>query len=320
MKKLKFLSCILSIALVLNIMLPVASAADINNVERAQLGVVSEYGDYAIRGVETPEVRYNILVDSSNGSGQFAIVYLDSPDYMYEYSFDIHDALSDVSNIRWEELQTFCFDHDEQWTQVYLPSAITVIDDEDEPAIVTRSSDSDAVQYFEDWLIDKYGDEYSGKLLSTKTQNGTKMYLKSGFQAYAYRDRSYLVSATMTVVGFVTGILGLASGATAVAVIGAIAGTGGLLTMGQKVHEYKVRANWFRYSTLVSGTGYPYGLSDKFTYYTGYMYTGTGTCNVDEASADTSYIPSSTVYNSYANVFNAAYEEYGRIGWQEGNF
>lgn len=95
MKKLKFLSCILSIVLVLNIMLPVASAADINNVERAQLGVVSEYGDYAIRGVETPEVRYNILVDSSNGSGQFAIVYLDSPDYMYEYSFDIHDALSD---------------------------------------------------------------------------------------------------------------------------------------------------------------------------------------------------------------------------------
>ena len=146
------------------------------------------------------------------------------------------------------------------------------------------------------------------------------MYLKSGFQAYSYKDRSYLLGATMTVVGFVTGILGLASGASAVAVIGAIAGTGGVLTMGQSVHKYIVRAHWFKYATVVSGSGYPYGLTDKFTFYDGYVYTGTGTRNVDTASASTSYVPSSTVYNSNTNIFADAFAEYRSIGFQEGNF
>lgn len=315
MKKLKFLSWVLSFALIFNIMLPVASAANLNDVEHTQLGEVAEYGDYAIRGVETQKVRYNILVDSSNDIGQFAIVYLDSPDYMYEYYFDIHDVLSDASNIQWEELQAFCFEHEEQWTQVYLPSAIIVIDSENEPATVSSNADS-AADKFKNWLINKYGDEYEDRLLSTTTKNGLKMYLKSGFQALAYRDQTYLLSATMTVVGFVTGILGLTAGASVVAVIGAIASTGGLLMMGQKIYEYRVRANWYRYVTLVEGSGYPYSLVNKFTYYTGYEYSGTGTCNVDEASADTFYVPSSTVYNSYTNIFNAAYDEYSRIGWQ----
>lgn len=146
------------------------------------------------------------------------------------------------------------------------------------------------------------------------------MYLKSAFQAYAYKDRSYLLSVTMTVVGFVTGILGLGHDTTVISVISAIVGAGGMLTMGKSVYEYVVRANWYKYATVVSGTGYPYGLTDKFTFFTGYVYTGTGTCNVDEASASTSYIPSSTVYNSNTNIFNNAFDEYRRIGFQEGNF
>ena len=84
----------------------------------------------------------------------------------------------------------------------------------------------------------------------------------------------------MTVVGFVTGILGLASSSSTVAIISAIAGTGGILTMGRSVYEYVLRANWFKYATLVLGTGYPYGLTDKFTYYTEYIYTGTGIKNI----------------------------------------
>ena len=72
--------------------------------------------------------------------------------------------------------------------------------------------------------------------------------------------------------------------------------------------------------TFTSGTGYPYGLADKYICYDGYSYTGTGGCNVDEASAATYYDPSSAQFNSYTELFNAAYAEYQQIGWQEGNY
>lgn len=318
MKKFKFLSFVLTLALAFNLAAPIAHAAEPDNGTALQMNTPVTDGNYTISGYETEETRLNIVVNNADQTGQFALVNLDSPDYMYEFTFDLDDAAANTSNIDFNALKAYCLENETLWNEVYLPSAVTVTEtDANQPQ--TFAVDSN-VTYFENWLTDKYGSEYSGQLLSTKTQNGTKMYLKSGFQAYAYKDRSYLLSATMTVAGFVTGILGLAAGATAVAVIGAIAGTGGLLTMGKSVYEYVVRANWFKYATVVSGTGYPYGLSDKFTFYDGYVYTGTGTCNVDEASASTSYVPSSTVYNSNTNVFTSAFDEYGRIGYQDGNF
>ncbi|MDO4454902.1 MAG: hypothetical protein Q4B90_10490 [Eubacteriales bacterium] len=91
-------------------------------------------------------------------------------------------------------------------------------------------SDTDSnVIYFENWLINQFGNEYSGNLLTTKTQNGTKMYLKFAFQVYAYKDKSYLIRNTMTIISFVTSVLGLAAGANAVGVIDLIAGADGLL-------------------------------------------------------------------------------------------
>lgn len=320
MKKFKVLALILTLAMTLNLVAPVAYASEITNDATVQLNNVVTNGDYSISGVENSTVRYNIIINNSDQTGQFAIVYLDSPDYMYEYCFTLNEvSISHPDNI-WEDVQTHCFDNESNWTEVYLPEAVVSEEAVQNDSIVQPYATADDVEYFENWLTDKYGDEYSGRLLSTKTQNGTTMYLKSGFQAYAYKDQTYRLAQTLTVVGFVTGILGLAAGATAVGVIGAIAGTGGMLFLGQSVYKYTVRANWFRYVTLSSGTGYPYGLSDKFIFYTGYSYSETGTCNVDEASASTSYIPSSSVYNSYTNIFNAAYDEYQQIGWQEGNF
>lgn len=322
MKKIKFLSLVLTLALIFNITAPVAApvahAVESSNGASLQMSDPVTDGIYTIVGAENTNIRFNIVINNADQTGQFAIVNLDSSDYMYEFTFDLSDAITNTSDIDFSAIQAYCFNNENQWREVYLPSAVTVAET-DENQIQPFAVDSNATK-FEKWLTDKYGSEYSGRLLSTKTQNGIKMYLKSAFQAYSYKDRSYLLSATMTVVGFVTSVLGLSSGATAVSVIGAITGAGGLLTMGNSVHKYVVRANWFKYATVVRGTGYPYGLADKSPFYDGYVYTGTGTCNVDEASASTSYVPSSTVYTSNTNIYNNAFNEYSRIGFQEGNF
>jgi len=241
MKKFKVLALILTLAMTLNLVAPVAHASEIINDATVQLNNVVTSGDYSISGVENSTVRYNIIINNSDQTGQFAIVYLDSPDYMYEYCFTLNEiAISDPQNI-WDDVESYCFSNENNWTEVYLPAA--VVSEEvvqNNSAIAQPYATADDVEYFENWLTDKYGDEYSGRLLSTKTQNGTSMYLKSGFQAYAHKDQTYRLAQTLTVVGFVTGVLGLTAGASAVSVIGFIAGTGGMLFLGQSVYKYTV--------------------------------------------------------------------------------
>lgn len=315
MKKVKFLSLILTLVLAFNLTAPLAHSAGYTDGRTVQMNMPITNRNYTINGAETSDMRFNILIDSTTRTGQFALVYLDSPDYVYEFIFDLDFV---TSTHDFSAIQSYCFSNEHQWRKIYLPNSVSEVKF-NENLQQTRATDSNVI-YFENWLINQFGNEYSGNLLTTKTQNGTKMYLKSAFQVYAYKDKSYLIRNTMTIISFVTGVLGLAAGANAVSVIGLIAGADGLLHMNQSIYEYKLRANWFKYATVVSGTGYPYGLTDKFTYYTGYVYTETGNSNVDSESAFTSYVPSSIVYNSNTKIFDNAFDEYNRIGFQEGNF
>lgn len=324
MKKSKVLSILLTLILLINTSAPVAYAADYNNEESAKMSEVTTYEEYSIRGLENNKVRFNIFVDNENETGQFAIIYLDSPDYVYEFVFDLSDVSQNNTRAEsfWGDIRSYCFTNKNLWTKTHISTAVTVIHEAETNSSqkvipATRSAETD---YFEDWLIGRYGNEYSGNLITTKTQNGLTMYLKSAFQVYAYKDTTYVLNQTMTVVGFVTAILGFSASHPVVGVLGIIAGAGGLFSLNQKVYQYTLRANWFKYATCVSGTGYPYGLTDKFIYFDGYSYSETGTCNVDTASASTSYVPSATVYNSNTNIFNAAFDEYEQIGFQDGNF
>jgi len=324
MKKYKFLSLLLTLMLLFNAVVPVAQAADLNNPARAQMSEELTFEEYSIRGIDNTQARFNIFINNEEETAQFAIIYHDSSDYLYEFVFDLVDVPRRSTNTStlWEDVRAYCFASESLWTETYLPTAVTVTQEAEantfqRAATPTRSAETD---YFENWLTDLYGSEYSGSFITSKTQSGVTMYLKSGFQAYAYKDYTYLLNQTFTVTGFVTAILGFSSTHPIIGVLGVIAGTGGLFSLKQSVYQYKVRANWFKYATCVSGTGYPYGLTDKFTFYNGYSYSGTGTCNVDSASASTSYVPSSTVYNSNTNIFNAAFDEYQRIGFQNGNF
>ncbi len=315
MKKIKILSLMLTLTLLFNLTAPLVHATCHTDLRTVQMSTPVSTENYTMSGAETLDVRFNILIDRTSQTGQFALVYLDSPNYVYEFTFDLD---SETSNYDFSAIQDYCFSNENQWRAIYLPNSVSKVQfDENQPQPIATDSN---VTYFENWLINKFGKEYGGNLLTTKTQNGTKMYLKSSFQVYAYKDKSYMIRNTMTVVSFVTGVLGLAAGANAVGVIGLIAGADGLLHMNQSVYEYRLRANWFKYATVVSGPGYPYGLTDKFTYYTGYVYTETGNRNVDTESVSTTYVPSSTVYNSNTKIFESAFDEYDRIGFQNGDF
>ncbi len=325
MKKYRFLSFVLTLALVFSITAPIAYAAELNKYDALQMSTPITIGDYTFSGVENEDVRFNIFINETDQTGQFAIVYLDSPDYVYEFFFDLDDVVTNASKINFSEIQAYCFENENQWKKIYIPSAITVEEENKSQAVEAENklqavATDEVAEIFEDWLINEYGNEFSGHYLNYQsTRNGVTMYLKDAFQVYAYRDQSYLINVAISVAGFVTGIWGY-NAQNIMSIIGAIVGVGGMLTIGEEVQIYVLRANWFKYATIGSGTGYPYGLSDKFTFFDGYYYTGTGGHDVDELSESTSYVPSSSVYNSNTNVMNNAFDEYNRIGYQPGNF
>lgn len=111
MKKFKFLSFVLTLALVFNTAVPIAHAAEPNSGETVQMNTPVTDGDYTISGAETAEVRFNILINNTDQTGQFAIVYLDSPDYMYEFTFDLHDATANTSSVDFTDIEAYCFDN-----------------------------------------------------------------------------------------------------------------------------------------------------------------------------------------------------------------
>ena len=311
MKTKKILSFFLSCAIIFTLFTFTASADNTN---------ITQGNDILTTGYEDENFRYNIIVDVANDTCQFAIVYLDSPDYVYEFVFDVSIFEKPNSKIDLSRIKDFCFENQSKWNEIYLPDAVTIVEGNENTQFTTSSySPSSAEAYFNDWLIQRYEVPYYGRVLGSKTINGTTMYLKCGFQVDSDRSTTYRIAQTITVAGFVTSVLGIVTGGvTLISVLSTIASAGGLFTMGQSVYEYELRADWYRYATLVNGPGYPYGMCDKFITYTGYSYSETGSCNVDSASAKTTYAPSSSVFNSYTQIYNRAYDEYDRIGWQDG--
>ena len=77
----------------------------------------------------------------------------------------------------------YSFENEDLWTKTNINSAVTIIHEAEENTqehgiVPVRSTETD---YFENWLTNKYGNEYSGSLITTKTQNGVKMYLKKAW-------------------------------------------------------------------------------------------------------------------------------------------
>ena len=69
MKIHKFLSFVLTLTLVFNITAPIAHAMELNNGATPQMNTPVTEGDYTMSGAETEEVRFNILINNAEKTG-----------------------------------------------------------------------------------------------------------------------------------------------------------------------------------------------------------------------------------------------------------
>lgn len=313
-QKLKMWKKLLSVLLITTLLtFPVARAT----ASDTSLSISHINEQVAVYGVEDSEKLYNIMVDTVKGIGQFAIIYSDNPDYMYEYTFCLPKTDDIFTNQSWNDLIDSCFVNQFKWNAVYLPNAVQIsvpTHATNESNFLPQASDNN-IAYFESWLEGEYGEEYGKFYLRSTTINGVLLRQYEQLQLLATKHYEYYVAITLSVIGFITGLLGLVASSGLIVTISAIAGAGGLLYAGTKVYEYTLRANWRRYVTALGGS-YPYSMADKFIFHTAYVSSTTGGRMVDPESMEVLYFPSLTYYIGYLAQFNAAYEEYLRIGWQ----
>ena len=117
---------------------------------------------------------------------------------------------------------------------------------------------------------------------------------------------SYKVNQAISVAGFITGVLGLVAGVGIVSVIGAVAGTAGLIAAGTKINEYDLSIGIVKNMT-VHGGNIIHASAAKVIHYTGYANPDTGYADVDEGSETVNYHPSEDLFEDHYLLLDAAW-------------
>ena len=164
----RLIAIIIAIVLVIAIIPPI-SHADNCSYRVAPMSDITRYENYCIRGIEDEDVRFNILIDSESKTGQFAIVYFNDLDFVYEFVFNLADIPIngiEISDESWEKIRDYCFCNENNWHEIYIPSAVTITHAEKQDGYKNIDSQSRSAEtaYFENWLRNKYGNEYTGNL------------------------------------------------------------------------------------------------------------------------------------------------------------
>ena len=223
---------------------------------------------------------------------------------MYDYPFTLDSNEIDTSSsVFWSDLIATCFSQSSQWTTFYLPNTISCLLDN------TPSTRSTPMEYFNDWLYNKFGPQ--------RTNSNAGYYMKQSqlfvlYETVSYQSTlssSYKVNQAISVAGFVTAILGLVASAGVISVIGAVAGTAGLIAAGTKINEYTLSIGMIKQVT-VQGGSIIHASATKAIHYTGYANPDTGYSAVDEGSEISSYYPTEELFEDNDLLIDAAWNHF----------
>ena len=307
MKTSKILSAVLVVALLCNILCPIAYA---EGSGEPKVEYVNYTDNIVMYGFEDTEKVANFSVNTDTLIVDFATKYFSNPDYLHEYQFKLQTPeIKPSSRIFWDDIYSFCLQSSSEWSVLYIPDIIgieTVADVEGMRATASTA-------YFDDYLANLYGSQYTDRLLNLKSTGGVTMRIYEGLQLYVHQINIYTAYSPLSIVSFITAVIAAALTNGLYNAISIITGGISAIPIGKKVFEYRLRANWYRYVYVNSHT-YPYSMCNKFIYRNGYEYSDTGTQAIDVDSVSTDYVPSASYFNTYSMQYDAAYLEYQRLG------
>lgn len=309
MRKSKFLCFCLCLVISLNLLTPIANAQTYTDVS---LDNASIYENIALYGYQDDQMLYNLMIDMTTGIGEFAIVYSKSPNTMFNYTFDISEASTPASEAFWISTISRCFNNTAQWEATQISSVVqTTISTVTEETTYSTNADT---TYFINELKKVHGAEYLNRYLDSTTTNGLTLRQYEGFKYSVSKQAVYYVRVGISVISFITGVLGYVATPDLINALNVFANAAGVIDAVTSIDEYYVWANWFRYVTI-NGGSYPYSMADKYMRYIGFV-ANNGDLSINTGDEVLSYDPSVTYYLTEQRQFEDAYDMYLEIGWQ----
>ena len=294
MKKLRIVSILICMSLLLSITSPLAYATE---TDEATSIIVDE--SFALYQFENHEYSFTIYINTETSGGSFAVIFKSNPDYLYDYFFTFDNNVVDTSSTTfWNNLASECFTQSSQWVTIYIPTAITQQNDH---------SRATPENYFDEWLYNKYGSEHTASVIGYYMRQSQLFVVKEDLSFHVGISATYTVSYAISVAGFVTAFLGYNAKHPVVSLIGVIAGVGGMIAAGTQIKEYVLSINYLRCAYVQGGT-ILHAYASKIMHYTGYGNPDTGYAGVDEGSMISSHSPSIEQFEDLNILVDAAWD------------
>lgn len=314
MKRSRFVALCLVLSLMLSYLIPVAYASNTPTVE---LGDIYVSGENAFCVYRNNDYTYCGHVNTSSVSGNFSIIYTNSPNTIYEYTFVTDPTSGAVESTEfWNVVLSECFSNYDQWNMRCVSDGITV----------STPSAGGAQPY----AVDPYVSQLTQKLqniVGTAPYTGsiTATAYKGGLIFHVYQDLTYYasvynritISEAMSVASIITSILAFALypparlGSALISIISLGFGAGTMIVSeGTTMNIYEVYAKWDRYVKRRDSSTW---LTEAMQYtvsYFAYVNSNTGYCEIDTGSYSDGYAPSQAQYNDTAALLEKGYQYY----------
>lgn len=268
-----------------------------------------------------PDQTITIATNEDDGLVEFNMITKDEPDIIYRLCFtDIDNKTFDLPNDKfWNYIIMKSQDELEFAEKIFFSTEKVIFE---EPIDVNISKSSVGADLMSS-LKDKHGYMYSNKLKYTTNYSGETIRIYENMNFYIKNDgyvRWSIGEDTMSLLSFITGIIGLGLSSTALASFGIIFGVipeiSSIISGSGKLDTYRCSVYTSRYSTINSSE-YAYGMTSHIESYNGYddtdIYSETRATIVSD-TYESSYTDSRNYYNSYSSQVRDGYELFLEIG------
>lgn len=205
MKTRRIISLLISIAIIFSISsLPVVYASEISTHE---VGNTVFAGDIAVYYFQNPSYFYCIYLNTITRQASFAIAYSNNEDSVFEYTLTINPQELDANSIEfWQETVSYCMEHSDSWSEIYLPDAV-IITETPSNNLMSRTTNSVETGFKEE-LTNIFGtEEYTGKALATSYHNGTVFQVYEDMEYFIAEKAVFYIPKALSIAAFITGIL-----------------------------------------------------------------------------------------------------------------
>lgn len=307
MKKLRIISALICISLLLSITPPLAYATNAVSSPPSSVSRIITGNNNAIYTYTDSSQSYCIYLDTISGNGSFAIIYTDDPDNMCEYLFSVSpDKIDPSSHAFWTLHASKCFSKSQNWSTTFIPDAL--ISTSSQNGNNTRATADET--YFTNWLHNKHGLPYADRIIGYPMKQSQLFVMYQTLSYDVSKAQSHNLNTDMSIAGFILSVLGLVvTDALINAIIQLFDGALSIIPAGSRLDQYELSAYYRKY-VIAQGGNIIHASATKIIKYVGFARVSTNYRSVDEGGAKFYYYPSEELFEDNSVFMDAAWEHF----------